>query len=525
MKYPSIFNDVLGPVMRGPSSSHSAAALRIGRMARDLMSGDIKDVLVEYDPSGSLVTTHKSQGSDMGLFGGFLGWDTDDPRLPEYEKYIFESGMNIKISYVSYGAEHPNTYKLTLTNDTERHTMTALSLGGGMIEVVNLDGAEVNMGGGYWESLVYLKSDFENTLNWLNLEFDFDDLALHKGDKTFIEIKSSKELSADVASQLEGLVADIQIKTMKPVLPVLSRKDLKVPFIYVEDMLSFGDGKFDSLWELALEYESARSGLEHIEIFSKMDSLVQILKSAVVEGLQGTEYEDRILPCQSVEFKKKKNDKTLIAGDVLNEVIMQVTSIMEVKSSMGVIVAAPTAGSCGALPGAILGAATALGKSDEEITKAMLAAGLIGVFISAHATFAAEEGGCMAECGSGSGMAAAGLVTMNGGTLQQALGAASMALQNSFGMICDPIGNRVEAPCLGKNVMSATNAISCANMALANYKHLIPLDEVISSMAEVGKAIPHELCCTALGGLSVTKTAKEIEAKLGGTGSMKFKSC
>ena len=131
----------------------------------------------------------------------------------------------------------------------------------------------------------------------------------------------------------------------------------------------------------------------------------------------------------------------------------------------------------------------------------------------------------MAECGSGSGMAAAGLVTMSGGSLEQILGAASMALQNSFGMICDPIGNRVEAPCLGRNVMAASNAVSCANMALADYKHLIPLDEVIEAMAKVGQAIPHELCCTALGGLSVTDTAKEIESSLENGGVMRFKSC
>jgi len=100
--------------------------------------------------------------------------------------------------------------------------------------------------------------------------------------------------------------------------------------------------------------------------------------------------------------------------------------------------------------------------------------------------------------------------------LKQSLSAASVALQNSFGMICDPVANRVEAPCLGKNVMAATNALSCANMALADYDHLIPLDEVIEAMYLVGKSIPAELRCTGLGGLSTTKTAKKIELNLRG---------
>ena len=155
-----------------------------------------------------------------------------------------------------------------------------------------------------------------------------------------------------------------------------------------------------------------------------------------------------------------------------------------------------------------------MGLSDEETVKALLIAGLIGVFIAAHATFAAEVGGCQAECGAGASMAAASLVYLGGGTLPQSIAAASMALQSSLGLICDPIGNRVEAPCLNRNVMAASNALSCANMALAEYDPLIPLDEVIETMYEVGKSIPNTLRCTNLGGLSITKTAKAIESRL-----------
>lgn len=181
---------------------------------------------------------------------------------------------------------------------------------------------------------------------------------------------------------------------------------------------------------------------------------------------------------------------------------------------MGVIVAAPTAGSCGALPGAVIGTATTLKLSQDEMVKAMLAAGIIGVFIAAHATFAAEVGGCMAECGSGSGMAAAGIVELKKGTLAQSLAAASMSLQTSLGMVCDMIADRVEVPCLNRNVMAASTAISCANMALADYNQVIPLDEVIETMKKIGDVMPNTLRCTGLGGLAITKTAKKIEAML-----------
>ena len=139
---------------------------------------------------------------------------------------------------------------------------------------------------------------------------------------------------------------------------------------------------------------------------------------------------------------------------------------------------------------------------------------MIGVFISEHATFSAEVGGCQAECGAGGSMAAAGLVTMAGGTLGQCVTAASLSLQNSLGLICDPIGMRVEAPCLSRNVLAAANALSCANMALANYDPLVTFDEVVATMFDVGNRMDHELRCTGLGGLSITESSKAIERRL-----------
>jgi iron-sulfur-dependent L-serine dehydratase beta subunit len=151
----SIFNDVIGPVMRGPSSSHCAAALRIGRLARDLMDGEISEVLVEFDRAGSLPTTHESQGSDMGLFGGLLGWEADDERLPESAKALAEAGIKLRIETVDVGDPHPNTYRLTLKNSRETHSLIAISTGGGMMEVLSIDGVELHMDGGYHETLIW----------------------------------------------------------------------------------------------------------------------------------------------------------------------------------------------------------------------------------------------------------------------------------------------------------------------------------------------------------------------------------
>ncbi len=512
--YPSIFNDVIGPVMRGPSSSHCAASLRIGRICRDLMDADIEEVHIEFDPNGSLATTHKGQGSDMGLFGGFLGWEAFEERLPDYLQAIEEAGIKTQIDIHPIGAVHPNTYKITLRNHTETRELTAISTGGGMIEIISIDGARVSMAGDFYETLIYVKSP-GTLVEFIEKSMACDEVVLHKGTSTYIEVKSNQFLPVGLCDELLSMEEVLFIKKLNPVLPVMSRKGLTVPFITCEEMLEYNKGKNYELWELASAYESMRGNISKDEVFEKMRKIVEIMQHAINLGLKGTNYADRILGSQSVGFQQQMKEKKLVEGDVLNRVIMYTSAMMEVKSSMGVVVAAPTAGSCGALPGAIIGIATELKLSQDEVVKAMLAAGIIGVFIAAHATFAAEVGGCMAECGSGSGMAAAGIVGLKKGTLDQSLAAASMALQSCLGMICDMIADRVEAPCLNRNVMAATNALSCANMALSNYNHLIPLDEVVETMKKVGDAIPNTLRCTGLGGLAITKAAKKIEAMLG----------
>lgn len=479
------------------------------------MDAKIEKISIEFDTHGSLATTHASQGADMGLLGGLLGWEASDERLVESPKAIQEAGIKFDIKILDYGAEHPNTYKLTLWNSNENHTLKAISIGGGMIEVIEIDGNRVSMAGDYFETIIYLNSNSNEVLQYLRKKIDADEInLLGNQDFQIIEVKSQNFLEEKMVVELCSLFKIRSVKRISPVLPVLSHKKIRVPFITCEEMFLYNKGKDLSLWELAIKYECARGNISHDQVIERMKEIVCLMQKSIQEGIRGTKYADRILGWQSGQYRKKMENHQLLESGMLNQIILYVTAMMEVKSSMGVIVAAPTAGSCGGLPGACIGAASALGLSLEETTRAMLAGGLIGVFIAAHATFAAEVGGCQAECGAGSGMAAAALVTLANGTLRQAINASSMALQNILGMICDPVANRVEVPCLGKNVMAASNALACANMALANFDAVIPFDEVIDTMDQVGKSLPMELRCTALGGLSVTRTSKAIESKL-----------
>ena len=505
----SIFNDVIGPVMRGPSSSHCAAALRIGRLARDLMEGDLAEVLVEFDRAGSLPTTHESQGSDMGLFGGLLGWDADDERLPESGKALAEAGIKLRIETVDVGDPHPNTYRLTLRNSREEHALIAISTGGGMMEVLSIDGVAMSMDGGYHETLIWLRKT-------VSAEFEADEVIRHEaGESQIFQVKAAAFVGTDHLPVLA-------VKRLAPVLPVPSWKDMRVPFKSCAEMLAHDGERHTALWRLAVEYEMARGNFTEGEVVETMIAIVRILRKSIASGIAGTQYEDRVLGHQSGRFNELMQAGRLLDGGALNRIVLYVTALMEVKSSMGVIVAAPTAGACAALPGAVIGMAEAMGRSEEEMAQAMLASGVIGVFIATRWTFAAEVGGCQAEGGAAASMAAAALVTLAGGTRDQAIAAASMAFQSMLGLICDPIANRVEAPCLGKNVMAASNALSCANMALAGFDPLIPLDEVIDAAKGVAAMMPREHRCTSLGGLAMTPTSLEIEKKLG---AKKAKGC
>ena len=206
----SIFNDVIGPVMRGPSSSHCAAALRIGRLARDLMEADFSEVLIEFDRAGSLPTTHETQGSDMGLFGGLLGWDAADERLPDSPRALRDSRVCVRFATVDLEDPHPNTYRLTLSNSRERRSLIAVSIGGGMVEVIAVDGFQVSICGDSFETLLWLAGGGTEIAQQLAARIDADEILLHEvGNRQLVEVKASRFVGeAELAglSEVRGVV-------------------------------------------------------------------------------------------------------------------------------------------------------------------------------------------------------------------------------------------------------------------------------------------------------------------------------
>lgn len=208
----------------------------------------------------------------------------------------------------------------------------------------------------------------------------------------------------------------------------------------------------------------------------------------------------------------RKNNKSL-SGNFVNSAMAKAFSTSEVNASMGKIVACPTAGAAGILPSAMLSAKEKLDLSDEDILKGLFTAAGIGEIVAKNATVAGAEGGCQAECGVAAAMAAGAIVEMAGGSPEASFHAASFALTNIMGLVCDPIGGLVEYPCALRNASGVVNALISADLALAGVESPIPFDEVVEAMYKVGKAMPESLRETALGGLAVTPTALELTRK------------
>jgi len=517
---PSIFNDVIGPVMRGPSSSHTAASHRIGAIIRQVCSPENGRVIVEFDRHGSLATTYEGQGSAMGLISGLLGLSILDRDMIRYNDLAKERNLDIRFEITDFANTHPNTYKISVDTDKDqKFSFIAISTGGGMIEFINFNGYEVSVKGDFFETLICFNNQSENQINLfidnLKKQPGNSEITLSRQGKEgfLIDIKSTSPFLENAKDIINNFTGISLICEVEPVMPVLGGGNRELPFKSENEMLNFADLHNLDLAELAIMYESARSGIDGAKVISMMQEIVMHVKNSVKEGLSGTVYKDRILGHQSHLILDAERENKIFRTP-MNRIIAYVTALMEAKSSMGIIVAAPTAGSSGVLGGAILGVAEGDSYTEDQIARAFLAAGMIGVFIADKYTFAAEEGGCQVECGAASGMTAAGLVQLMGGSARSAVNAASIALQNLLGLVCDPVADRVEVPCLGKNILGANNALSSANMSLAGFDPVIPLDEVIVAMKSVGDSLPSSLCCTGLGGLSVTPTAIKIRENL-----------
>lgn len=276
-------------------------------------------------------------------------------------------------------------------------------------------------------------------------------------------------------------------------------------FVSVESLLrAAGDMP---LWEAVLTDDLRDRGGERDASWEKMTRLWR----AMVESVEGYDPARRSA-CNLTggDARKVETCAVSLAGPVLTEIIATALKVGECNACMGRIVAAPTAGASGVLPAVLLPIRKKYDFSEEKMVKALYVSAGFGQVIATRASIAGAEGGCQAEIGSASAMAAAALVSLLGGTPEQMAAACATALQNLLGLVCDPVAGLVEVPCVKRNVIGAVNALTAAELALAGVENVIPCDEVIDAMRAVGDALPASLRETGLGGLAATPTGRRI---------------
>lgn len=261
------------------------------------------------------------------------------------------------------------------------------------------------------------------------------------------------------------------------------------------------------IYDLVLEEEMKNTKRTEEEIRAKVSEVVKVMEGSATENLEKeTPTTYRMIDGFAKNSYRYAQEKEPIVGKFLMKAMAMAFSTSEVNGTMGKIVAAPTAGSSGILPAAIVSARDKYDLDERTIQNGLLTSIGIGQIIAKYATFAGAEGGCQAECGAASAMAASAVVEMLGGTTEQILHSASISLINILGLVCDPIAGLVQYPCAFRNASGVMNALISADMVMAGLTSFIPFEEVVQAMGEVGRALDENLRETGTGGLAATKT-------------------
>lgn len=267
-------------------------------------------------------------------------------------------------------------------------------------------------------------------------------------------------------------------------------------------------------WEIVLQYDMEERQVSRQASMAKMLLTWQAIQDAA-DSYTGTQRSvSGLVGGDGLKMRLYARRGESVGGEFMDEVIVQAISMAESNACMRRIVAAPTAGSCGVVPAVLLPLCEREHYTQHELLEALYVASGIGAVIAYRASISGAAGGCQAEIGTASAMAAGALVSLHGGTNEQIGHAVAMALKNLMGLVCDPVAGLVEVPCVKRNVIGAVNAISAADMALAGIESRIPVDEVIDAMGEVGRRMPVEFRETALGGLAATPTGKAVKERM-----------
>ncbi|MBR2187534.1 MAG: L-serine ammonia-lyase, iron-sulfur-dependent, subunit alpha [Lachnospiraceae bacterium] len=279
----------------------------------------------------------------------------------------------------------------------------------------------------------------------------------------------------------------------------------------IQELVDAAVSSNEKISTVVLRDQAAAMDVSELELIEKMEIDFDVMKQSVISGgNKDLRSMSGLTGGEGYLMKKYADSGKSLCGPFLSGAMSRALSVSGCNAAMGRIVAAPTAGSCGIIPGCLISMCEDRGVSEKDAIMSLFTAGAFGMVIASRASIAGAEGGCQAECGSASAMASAALVELMGGTPGQCADACALAIASELGLVCDPVGGLVEIPCIKRNATGVMLAFSCADMVLAGISSKIPADECLDAMREVGDALPGTLKETAKGGLATTPTALKL---------------
>ena len=513
--YPEFFNDVFGPIMQPGSSSHTAAPCRMGYLANNLLGETPEKIEIVLDKDGSFSGTFGIMNEDGGMLAGAMGFLPDDKRIFSIREILKENKIEYKFNFSEMKeSNHINAMKFILTGKSGKAvSIVGDSTGGGMIETKIINGFPLRLKGDTFVALIFSKNNnFEEIVKEIktNIEDTVDEGLVESEEQGFLYYLKTSE-SIDI-EKIKYDRSQYSIKLLPPILPVITKSTKKPQlFTTMTQWREIARMQNKKLWEIAVQYEIDASGWtaeQVIEYMKKVrDKMHRQTHAAYEEELP--EIDNPYLVNHTQEWKEYIDAKKNITCD---------TSALAIKLAWGAgfnipgveIVPGPMGTGGGFIYAALFAVKSLKGFSDDDLLRGLFIAAGIGALAYTRTGPTGEVIGCTGECGMCGAMAAAAVTEMIGGTPEQVEAAASMSLQSTIGMPCDPIPGGKGAPCYNRVMASTCMAIVFADVALSGRDSILPLHEVIDVADTVGKNLPPELLCTSRGGTCTAPTAKEV---------------
>lgn len=517
--------EILGPVMVGPSSSHTAGALRIALVARSL--GPYPMARVEFTLYNSFARTYRGHGSDRALVAGILGLSPDDERVRDSFELAREAGLDftfVPAPDEAGAGRHPNTVRIDMVGaDGREVSVTGESLGGGRVRICAVNDVEVELTGDY-PTLFITHPDQPGALAQITgiLSASGVNIATintfreRRGGTAYTVVESDERVPDFTLELLDSqlLVEQATRVDVPGAANITPDTTLGLDFNTGADLLALCSKEGLSIGALMRQREIELLGDERL-VDSRMNRVLEVMRAETSEPLEHPRPSLGGLIGGQAQAVAQGDARlrTSLMGETLTRAAAYGMATLERSASMGVIVAAPTAGSAGVVPGAVLSVAEALNATDTQVCEALWCAAAIGAILARNASVAGAEGGCQAEVGTAAAMAAAAVAQLCEASPAVALSAASTTIGNLLGLVCDPVRGLVEYPCQNRNVIGASAALSSTQLALSGVLDPLPFDEVVAAMGAVGRALPVTLRETALGGLAAAPSAATARSR------------